>query len=51
MLVALRMLIARSVSDLSKKLRVIVSDGPFGGNESVEWGVYGFVLLAQIDVA
>ncbi len=51
MLVALRMLIARSVSDLGEVLIYMTSDGRFGGNNSIKEGVFGPILLSQVDIA
>ena len=51
MLVALRMLIARSVSDLEKNLSSMIFDTQFGDCKSIKWGISGSALLAQVDIA
>lgn len=51
MLVALRMLIARSVSDLGKESISVISNALIGGSDNIELGSFGAVLLAQVDIA
>lgn len=50
MLVALRMLIARSVSDLGKEFRSMISDASLEVT-AVKYGNCGPDLLAQVDIA